>query len=441
MGLQEYKCPCCSGGINFNSSVGKMKCPFCDSEFELDSIKELDDVLENETKDSFNWNTNAGTDFSGAETEGMAAYSCNSCGAQIITEKTTGASSCPFCDNPIVMTSTFSGNLKPDLIIPFKLDKEAAKEALKKHFEGKKLLPREFKDNNHIDDISGVYVPFWLFNSDADANIRYKATKVKRWSDEKFNYTETQYYTVARKGSLSFDNVPVDASKKMADDLMDSVEPYDFSQGVDFRTAYLAGYLADKYDVSAEDSIERANSRIKKSTEDEFRKTVTGYDTVTVENSGINLINGSTKYALLPMWILNTTWNDQKFVFGMNGQTGKLVGNLPINKKAYWKYLSLFGIIPAIALFAILFFAAKLAVAPAVIIPIVVGIISALIGTSSMKSQMKTVKLATEAANYIRKDSLKLTQKGDIYICKKLDKQPKATAESVQRTNTGNANK
>lgn len=430
MGLQEYKCPCCSGGVNFNSSVGKMKCPYCDSEFELDSIKELDDVLENETPDNISWNTDAGFDFSGEEAANMASYSCNSCGAQIITEKTTGASSCPFCENPIVMTQTFAGNLKPDLIIPFKLDKEASKEALKKHFEGKKLLPREFKDNNHIDEIKGIYVPFWLFTSDADANIRYKATKVKNWEDDNYRYTETQYYTVARKGTLAFENVPVDGSKKMEDDLMDSLEPYDYSQGVDFRTAYLAGYLADKYDVSVEDSIERANKRIKKSTEDEFRKTVNGYTTVSVENSGINIKNGSSKYALLPMWLLNTTWNDQKFVFGMNGQTGKFVGNLPINKKAYWKYFAIYGLIAAAIAFAISFFLLKTGIGATIGISAGVGLIAAFIGTASLKGQLKSVKLATEASNYIKKDSLKLTQKGDIYICKKVEKKPKTQPQA-----------
>ena len=73
------------------------------------------------------------------------------------------------------MMGQVSGALKPDYVIPFKIDKKAAKEALQRHYKGKKLLPKIFKKENHIDEIKGVYVPFWLFDADADADIRYKA--------------------------------------------------------------------------------------------------------------------------------------------------------------------------------------------------------------------------------------------------------------------------
>ena len=106
------------------------------------------------------------------------------------------------------------------------------------------------------------------------------------------------------------------------------------SQAVDFNTAYLAGYLADKYDVSAEQSMERANERIRQSIDDEFRETVRGYDHVDSHNVNMTVANGCYKYALYPVWILNTSWNGEKFTFAMNGQTGKFVGNIPTDKKA-----------------------------------------------------------------------------------------------------------
>ncbi len=359
MGLQQYKCPCCNGGIEFNSTVGKMKCPFCDSEFDMEALKEVDAALSSGIEEDMSWNTFGGDEFNDSEADGMAAYSCQSCGAQIITEKTTGASNCPFCDNPIIMMQNFAGNLKPEFIIPFKYNKEQAIEAMKKHFEGKRLLPASFKDQNHLDDVSGVYVPFWLFNSKAEADIVYKGEKKKRWSDNDYNYEETSYYSIIRRGGLEFENVPCDASVKMDDALMDSLEPYNFNEGVEFQTAYLSGYLADKYDVTAEESTERANKRIKSSTESEFRKTVTGYDSCTVERENIRLLNGTAKYVLLPMWILNTTWNDTKYVFGMNGQTGKLVGNLPMDKKKYATLFSIASLIGAAILFVILFLITK----------------------------------------------------------------------------------
>ena len=356
MALQEYRCPCCGGSIEFNSTVGKMKCPFCDTEFEMDSLKELDAALDNLEPESMEWGEYQGTSWGGEDMNGMSAYHCKSCGAEIVTAETTAASACPFCGNPIVMMQNFAGNLKPDFIIPFKYDKNAAKEALTKHFQGKKLLPSAFSSENHIDEVNGVYVPFWLFNSGADADMRYKCEKVRRWSDNDYNYTETKYYTVVRSGSLFFENIPVDASKKMDDDLMDSLEPFKFEEKKEFITAYLSGYLADKYDVSAEEGVERANVRVKNSTSQTFLNTVKGYDRVQKENENIRLRDGSYKYVLLPMWILNTNWNGQKFVFGMNGQTGKFVGNLPMDKGKFWKYFFIYFLISFVICFAIAYF-------------------------------------------------------------------------------------
>ena len=245
------------------------------------------------------------------------------------------------------MKGQFSGDLRPDYVIPFKLDKKAATEALKAHYKGKKLLPKVFKDENRIKEVKGVYVPFWLFGADVDGFVNYKATRVRAWSDSNYNYTETRYYNVIRAGHVGFDNVPVDGSSKMDDTLMESIEPFDLSDAVDFQTVYLSGYLADKYDVDADSSIERANERIRHSTEEAFYDTVQGYTTVTPVNSHIHLQNGTAKYALYPVWILNTKWNGQTYTFAMNGQTGKLVGDLPMDKGLFRKWL--FGVAGAVS--------------------------------------------------------------------------------------------
>ncbi len=344
--LQEYKCPCCGGAIEFNSSIQKMKCPYCDTEFEMEALKELDEMLGAEANeaDNMEWETQAGTQWQDGEADGLKTYVCKSCGGEIIGDENTAATECPYCNNPVVLMGQFKGDLKPDYVIPFKLSKEDAKEGLRKHLKGKALLPKIFKSENHIDEIKGIYVPFWLFDADAKARIRYKATRVRHWSDSNYDYTKTSFFSVIRGGSVAFDRVPVDGSSKMADDLMESIEPYNFSDAVDFQTAYLAGYLADKYDVSSQESITRANERIKRSTEETFASTVGGYTTVLPEHSAINLQNGKAKYALYPVWILNTTYKGEKYTFAMNGQTGKFVGDLPMDKGLFWKY---WGIIAA----------------------------------------------------------------------------------------------
>ena len=316
----------------------------------MQALAAPDEQLKNEPADDMQWESTAGNEWESGETDGLRTYVCKSCGGEIVGDETTGATSCPFCGNPVVMMGQFSGALKPDYVIPFKLDKKAAKEALKKHYQGKRLLPKVFKDANHIDEIKGIYVPFWLFDADANADIRYKATRTSHWSDSDYNYTKTDYYSIWRSGSLGFSGVPVDGSSKIENDLMESIEPFDFSQAVDFQTAYLAGYLADKYDVDAEQSIVRANERIKTSTEQAFQSTVQGYVTVIPEYSGVRLFNTNAKYALYPVWILNTSWNGKKYTFAMNGQTGKLVGDLPLDKSALMKWrIALTGIVGAAA--------------------------------------------------------------------------------------------
>lgn len=336
--IQEYKCPCCGGAISFDSTLQKLKCPYCDTEFDVETLKEVDDILNSEATDDLKWENTAGSEWEEGESESLRSYICNSCGGEIIGDENTAATSCPYCGNPVVVMGKLTGELKPDLVIPFKLSKEDAKKGLTKYISGKRLLPKVFKDKNHIDEIKGIYVPFWLFDTDVSAQLRYKATKTRSWSDSNFHYTETSHYLVYRGGRMSFEHIPVDGSKRMADDLMESIEPFNFADAVDFRTAYLAGYFADKYDVSAKESEERANTRVKKSVESEFAKTVHGYASVVPENGNISLAGGKAKYALYPVWILNTTWNGNKYTFAMNGQTGKFVGDLPVDKNVALKW-------------------------------------------------------------------------------------------------------
>ncbi len=336
--LQEYKCPCCGGAIEFNSEVQKMKCPFCDTEFEMEALKSFDEDLKLDASDEMNWDTKPGSEWSSGESDGIQSYVCKSCGGEIIGDENTAATSCPYCGNPIVMMGQVSGMLKPDFVIPFKLNKESAVMHFNNHLKGKKLLPKVFKEQNHIEEVKGVYVPYWLFDADVNARMRYKGNKVSTWSDSKYIYERTDHYSITRGGRVSFDNVPVDGSSKMDDTLMESLEPFDFTDAVSFQTAYLAGYMADKYDVSADDSINRANTRVKNSTVALFGNTVRGYSGVTTESSSIALSNGKAKYALYPVWVLNTTWKEKQYIFAMNGQTGKLVGDLPMDKSLATSY-------------------------------------------------------------------------------------------------------
>lgn len=336
--LLEYKCPCCGGAIAFDSQKQKMKCPYCDTEFDVETLKSYDEELNSAQAEDMEWKTQAKRQWSEEETAHIGTYICNSCGGEIIGDENTAATKCPFCDNPVVMVKHLSGELKPDYVIAFKLDKQAAKAALSAHLNKKRLLPKLFRSENHIDEIKGIYVPFWLFNADSKSDVKYNATRTRHWSDHNYNYTEISHFLVTRQGDLGFECIPVDGSSKIPDALMESIEPFYFNDAVDFQTAYLAGYFADKYDVDSQNSIERANNRIKKSVENAFANTVKGYSSVKIKSSNVNLLNSEEKYALYPVWLLNTTWNGKKYTFAMNGQTGKLAGDLPMDKGAFWRW-------------------------------------------------------------------------------------------------------
>ena len=224
------------------------------------------------------------------------------------------------------------------------LSMEDAIKALKKHYHKKPLLPSTFSKANHLQEIKGVYVPFWMYDGEASGSVEFHATTVHKYTSGDYEITETSHYDVRRAGSIAFEKIPVDASSKMPDDYMDSIEPYDYAELRPFSTAYLPGFLADKYDVSVEDSRERADTRCAGSLLSALERTVSGYTTCNETSRDIHLKRGKVHYALLPVWILNTRWEGKDFLFAMNGQTGKLVGNLPVSTK---RVIGLFAAIAA----------------------------------------------------------------------------------------------
>ena len=273
----------------------------------------------------------------------MRAYSCPSCGAELICDDSTAATSCPYCGNPTIVPGQFSGTLKPDYVIPFKLDKKAAEEALKRHYKGKRFLPRSFASNNHIQEIKGVYVPFWLFDGAVDVDMDLEATRVVTYTDGDDDVTETSHYALRRAGTVTFQKIPADGSSKMPDGHMDSIEPFDYGELKPFSTAYLPGYLADKYDVSAEDCARRADERAKNTARDAVLATAGGYSSVIPVRENYQLRRGEVQYALLPVWMLNTKWEGKDYLFAMNGQTGRLVGDLPMSWKRFWAWFAGLG--------------------------------------------------------------------------------------------------
>ena len=379
--VTNYQCPACTGPLHYSAKSGKLACDYCGSSFDVAEIealyarKEAEAAAAKQAADakaeaaqaakaeaaeaaaaSGGWDTSDLSRDWGAEADGLRVYSCPSCGAELICDQSTAATACPYCGNPAIVPGQFSGALRPDYILPFRLSKDDAVQALRAHYKGKPFLPRSFTSANHIEQIQGVYVPFWLFDGGAEGAASYRASNTNVFETGDYEITETRHYHVVRAGSLAFEKIPVDASSKMPDDHMDSIEPFDYAQLRPFSTAYLPGYLADKYDVTIDDSRDRADTRCRETLTQALRDTVTGYGACVTEREDIALRRGKVHYALLPVWMLSTKWRGQDFLFAMNGQTGKLVGDLPTDRGRFWGMFAAIAAPLTVALTAILQF-------------------------------------------------------------------------------------
>ena len=340
----SYKCPCCNAPLVYDAKKGTMSCEYCGTNFSAEDTADYIDAMQTEgAEDVYEWEEYSSESGSGDWTEdektGMRTYICPSCGGGVIGDENTVATSCPYCGNPTVISENTEDVFKPDMIIPFKVTKDEAKAALKKHCKGKHLLPKFFADDNRIEEIKGIYVPFWFFDCDTDSDISYRATRSRFWSDSNYNYTETSHFLVRRAGTLSFEGIPVDGSSKIDNIVMQSIEPFNKADMVPFEKTYLAGFLADKYDVDPDILKPGINQRVKNSVDMAFRSTVRGYSSVVTTSSNVNIKQGKVRYGLMPVWILNTNYNGKTYSFAMNGDTGKFVGDLPISWKRFWGYL------------------------------------------------------------------------------------------------------
>lgn len=361
--MTNMQCPACTGPVRFDGVTGRVVCDYCGSTY---STKEIEDLYAAEQKEqelqdgdeadipesmeqiNGTWELQGTEEDWGEDAEKLKTYSCKSCGAELICDETTAATECPYCGNPTVMQGQFSGAFKPEYIVPFKITKEQAINIMKDSYKGKKLLPPAFKNENHIKEIKGVYVPFWLFDAKGAADTWYRATKVHRHENANEVVTETKHFQIHRKGTVEFNRVPVDASTKMPDDYMDSIEPYDYSEIKKFSVSYLPGFMADRYDVSVDESSERADKRMTKSALEAMRNTISNhYTSVDLVSRRVVINRGKVRYALMPVWMLTTKFKGENYLFAINGQTGKLASRLPVDKGLCKKYFAMYAVVIA----------------------------------------------------------------------------------------------
>ena len=326
--MLKYQCPKCTGPMHFDTSIQMVVCDYCDAQFPESYFQPDEPATPTEEVD---WKIE-GNVKKNEVMEEQSGFICTSCGAEVVSDGNTAATECMYCGNPIVLTDNVSGMVKPDMVLPFKIDKAEAEKMLKGFYNKKFLLPSAFKDNNRIRKIAGMYIPFWLFSGKGDGYLYMDGQTSRTTREGDYKVTTTKHYDVRRAGTVDFTNIPVDASEKMEDNYMDGLEPYDYSELKEFSPSYMAGFFADKFDVSVEDCTERAKVRVLSSTKESMRATVKGYSSVVETGSNIQFVTDDVRYAMLPVWMLNTKFEDKMYHFAINGQTGKVSGDLPIDK-------------------------------------------------------------------------------------------------------------
>lgn len=321
----QYKCPNCNGDLRFNPQKQGFSCEYCDSFFTTEECKEANEQMQEQTQSD----ASAQEEFA----DGNQVFTCQSCGAELITDLHTTATECVYCHNPVVMSGRLSGEYRPSKVIPFKITREQATDIFKTWCSKRKFLPKDFQSESQLVHLHGVYVPFWVADCHVRGKMNAECHKIRRWSDSNYEYKEIKEYEVIRHAELDFQGIPADGASKISDELMEAVEPFDYRDTVPFEMAYLSGFLSDKFDVDKSQVFPRIRNRAVNGSDQMLRSSMTGYDTVRVIQSDMTVLQTKWQYMLLPVWFMSYQYRGKQYDFAINGQTGKQAGTPPLDKK------------------------------------------------------------------------------------------------------------
>lgn len=325
------KCPGCDAPLKFDTSVQSMTCEYCGNVITIDEANaqlenykvEVEDKTEQKTEEEIK----------------LEVYVCETCGAEILTDENTTATFCSYCGNPSLIRNRLEGVLAPGYVIPFKINKEQAQNEYKKWVKkGGVFTPKEFRTDTILEKITGMYAPFWLYDYKGNAFIKATAKKVSSKTEGSYRCTYTSHYDVVRDYSIAYEKIPADASEKLPDTTMDLLEPFNYNEMVPFKLPYISGYYADKYTYTSDQMSQRIESRIEDYIVTAGRNTITGYTSVGIVNKDIKMVKEKADYVLLPVWILSYKYKEKIYTFTMNGQTGKIVAEMPKSVGKMWAW-------------------------------------------------------------------------------------------------------
>lgn len=347
----QYKCPNCNADLKFDPETQKLSCEYCLSTFSMEdislgtttektSVPEINEVPKIDDQESYR-------EFE----EHTNLYHCSSCGADIMADDQQTALFCYYCHNPVILSGKLTGSFKPGKVIGFKLTKNAAVEKFRKWIGERWFVPNDFKSEQQLEKITGLYVPFWIADCDLTADYCAIGKKVRSWTSGNYRYTETKEFRIIRRATIFTDGIPADGESKIDDLLMESIEPFDYKEMKDFSMSYLSGFYADKYDVDKAEVFPRIRVRATDASKKLINNSVVGYTTVVPSIENYNIINTKWQYMLLPVWFMTYKYKDKMYEFAINGQTGKLAGTPPLDKGKLKRFCASIGALAAAALF------------------------------------------------------------------------------------------
>lgn len=335
MAVVSFKCPNCDGELIFDPATQGYKCEYCFSSFtqaQLDAMQP-EQSTKQAPQQASSYGAAEGGNTSGDGT-GAVIYNCPSCGAEIVTDETTAATFCYYCHNPVVLGGRLEGEFFPDKIIPFEVTKEKAIQGFLDYVGKKKFVPTAFFRKKQIETMTGVYFPYWIYDVQFRGTMQADARKVRIWRTGDMEYKETKYYDVERKGFITIKNLTENALGKANAKLADGVMPYKFDMMKDFNMGYLSGFQAEKRDIERSAVEEKMQQEMQKNAETLMRDSINGYNTVNVRNSNFVPQKERWSYVLFPVWTITYKGSDGKiYYYSMNGQTGQVCGELPVDKK------------------------------------------------------------------------------------------------------------
>ncbi len=336
-----YKCPNCGAGLLFDAEKQAFVCEFCISSF---AEEELSDSKAAEREEQ---TKKQNEEFSGE----MNEYICQSCGAAVMVDSSTIADFCYYCHNPVVLVGKASGEMRPSKIIPFRFDKEEAKNTFLRYAKKKWFLPRDYFSPEQSDKIKGIYYPFWVTDADSRANYEGVGHKVRTWRSGDYRYTETSRYMIRRSGDIHFEDISTSAITTEDKKMLEGILPYSLNEHIDFSMPYLQGFTAKKRDIDREQLSGEVRGKMCSYATTLLGGTAHGYNSVHNESVDLDITRSAWDYTLMPIWILNYKRKGKNYTYAMNGSTGKIYGELPISP---WK-AALAGALAALAVGALAF--------------------------------------------------------------------------------------